>query len=121
MQFEFTEELYKKSESSERGGTRLCRILAADAIDKGGKEEDAIFSKMQDMAATIDDIAEGEAPWREFKVKYTGPLEANSPPWMRTEYAVHCCDTLTVVENMARSEDFKDAFDYVPYQEFTTT
>lgn len=119
-QFAFAEESFERSELSEGSGDNLCKIYAAHMIDTFGLQatNHLLFEDTDEVHQAIDDIAEGEAPWREFTIRYTGEVNDSSPPWMRTEYTVHCRDALKVVENMAASEDFKNSWNYRPYREF---
>lgn len=118
-QFTVTEEVFELSQLSVRAINNLLQALAAHAVDTGGSPDDAIFQNAQEIYDTIDSIVEGEVTWRTFKVKYAGPVDDDSPPWMLAEYEIHCRNTLEVVESMIASEDFRDAFHYKPYEEYT--
>lgn len=82
------------------------------------------FHNHSDMHEKIDVTTVGEAPWEHFIPKYSGPLpkgvsEANIPTWMTNENDVWFCNPVTPLENLLANPDFKDKFDYMPYQECT--
>ena len=76
------------------------------------------------MHSKIDATTLGEAPWEHFSLNYNGPLpdgihEDDIPSWMTEDHEVWYWDPVTLVENLLANPDFKDGFDYVPYQEHT--
>lgn len=84
----------------------------------------APFQNHTDMHSKIDATTLGEAPWESFSLNYNGPLPEGIsadeiPSWMTEDYEVWYRDPVTLVENLLANPDFKDGFDYVPYQEHT--
>ena len=65
----------------------------------------------------------GEAPWDHFTLNYTGPLpkgvsRENAPGWMTEDHEIWFRNPVTLLENLLANPDFKDEFDYTPYQEY---
>lgn len=84
--------------------------------------DSAPFRNHSDMHNKIDATTLGEAPWDHFTLKYNGPLpegvsQENIPTWMTDEHEIWFRDPVTLLENLLANPDFKDEFDYVPYQE----
>jgi len=82
------------------------------------------FQNHSDMHDTIDATTLGEAPWEHFTLNYNGPLPEgvsweDIPTWMTEEHEVWFRDPVTLLENLLSNPDFKDEFDYTPYQERT--
>ena len=84
--------------------------------------ERAPFRNHSDMHNTIDATTLGEAPWDHFTLKYDGPLPEgvsgeNVPGWMTEEHEIWFRNPVTLLENLLANPDFKNEFDYTPYQE----
>ena len=63
-----------------------------------------------------------EAPWDHFMLSYNGPLlkgvsREKIPAWMIEEHEVWFFNPVTLLENLLSNPNFKDWFDYTPYQE----
>ena len=87
--------------------------------------ECAPFHNHSNMHNTIDATTLGEAPWDHFTLKYDGLLpegifRENMPGWMTDAYEIWFCNPVTLLENLLANPNFKDEFDYTPYQEHTT-
>ncbi len=93
----------------------LLELWAASLIPYGALPP---FASVSHMLETIDSIPFGDAPWTSFKVRYTGDLPSNPPPWMTAEYEVSHRDPLVCVRNMLANPDFADEFDVAPYREY---
>lgn len=80
------------------------------------------FCNHSDMHNKINATTLGEAPWDHFTLKYNGPLpkgvsQENIPTWMTDEHKIWFRNPVTLLENLLANPDFKDKFDYMPYQE----
>lgn len=79
------------------------------------------FRSHDDLYNRIDSSAVGEAPWADFTVSYGGapPEDGSEPPeWMSQEYQAWFRDPVQLIRNLVANPDFKDEFDYAPYQEY---
>ena len=85
----------------------------------------APFHNHSHMHNVIDVTTLGEAPWDHFTFNYNSPLPDNTawndelPSWMTEEHEIWFHDPVTLLENLLANPDFKDEFNYVPYQEHT--
>ena len=80
------------------------------------------FRNHFDMHNKIDATTLGKAPWDHFTLKYNGSFpkgvsQENIPTWMTDEHEIWFCNPVTLLENLLTNPDFKDKFDYMPYQE----
>ncbi|KAF7791554.1 hypothetical protein EIP86_002570 [Pleurotus ostreatoroseus] len=114
--FKFAELAYKKAELSGGNIDELLDVWCEYNLLHGG--DDSPFRNKEELYNTIDSIQHGDAPWESFGLRYTGPTDDNSPTWKRTTYIVHCRNTETVAHNMLKNEEFKEFFDYVPFEEY---
>ena len=84
----------------------------------------APFWNHADMHSKIDTTTLGDTPWEHFSLNYNGPLpdgihKDDIPSWITEDHEVWYQDLVTLVENLLTNPDFKDGFNYVPYQEHT--
>jgi hypothetical protein len=82
--------------------------------------QDPPFSDHTDLYNIIDTTALGDAPWQSFSINYSSelPKDSNIPPWMLGEYDIWFRDPKVVLQNQIANPDFKDEFDYAPFQKF---
>lgn len=80
---------------------------------------EAPFQGHNDLYQTIDAIPLSDSQWQSFTLKYSGDRpDDNVPEWMDKEHEVWFRDPHELVHNILSNSDFKDDFDYVPYQEY---
>lgn len=80
-----------------------------------------LFKSRRNLYETIDDIPFGELGWESFTMNYPHDgqvLEGARPSWMDGQYEVWHCNSLEVIETLISNPDFKDEFDYSPYQDY---
>jgi len=71
-----------------------------------------------DLYNTIDSTPLGDTPWESFSLCFNGyQPEGQDSSWMDTDYDFWICNTHQLVHNIISNLDFKDGFDYTPYQE----
>ncbi|KAI1783936.1 hypothetical protein LXA43DRAFT_1067178 [Ganoderma leucocontextum] len=100
--FEFVQWNFEMAETSAENLNTLLRILAAaKVLETGDPTATAMFQNADEMLKMIEALPFGDLPWTTFYVKYTGPN-----PLHRTE-------------QMARSSDFLNSWDYALYEEYT--
>ncbi len=77
------------------------------------------FASHKDMYEKIDSTCIGNVRWESFTIQYEGTWpDHDVPDWMMAEHKIWFWDPLMVVHNMLSNPDFKDEFDYAPYQEY---
>ena len=119
--FELADFLYRHNQMSEGDTDFLLNLVNALLSSHG---DTAPFQNHSDMHTKIDATTLGEAPWEHIKLNYNGPLPEgvsweNVPSWMTEEHEVWFHDPVTLLENLLTNLDFKDEFNYTPYQEHT--
>lgn len=81
------------------------------------------FSNATDLYKVIDATPLGGTAWESFSLQYNGDHLQDVddvPSWMSAEYDVWFRDPRTLVHNILSNPDFKDDFDYAPFQERTS-
>ncbi|KAI0350129.1 hypothetical protein OH77DRAFT_1573834 [Trametes cingulata] len=117
--FTYAQIHYERLHTSEGGLDGLLRALAAaKALETGDPEAQALFDSADDLLNHIDALPFGEQSWTSFRLRYSGPVDANSPSWKRHEYVVHTRNALQVAKNIAGSADFLHTWDYTPFEEY---
>lgn len=96
---------------------QLLRIWAARELENAGSHPP--FTNIDELLAIIDSIKYGEAPWNAFTIRYSGDTDKHASDWKKQDYVIYTRDSYTVLQNMLSSADFKDSFDYQPFEEFT--
>ncbi|KAJ7017983.1 hypothetical protein C8F04DRAFT_978189, partial [Mycena alexandri] len=82
----------------------------------------APWKDTQELYATIDSIQDGQAPWKTYNLRYTGPLPPGQPPkWMTQSYELCTRDTRQLLHNQLGTAAFKDHVDLIPYRQFNHT
>ncbi|KAH9910467.1 uncharacterized protein BXZ73DRAFT_108958 [Epithele typhae] len=117
--FEYAELVYDASPQSEEAILQLRQILRAQFVLDGHEDYDPFPQSKPDIEDLIDAIPYGEVPWRTLLVRYRGVVGPDSPSWKRQIFKLHTRDSLRSVETLAGNPEFKDQFDYVPYEEYT--
>ena len=75
------------------------------------------FNDYTHIFNTIDEIEQGDAPWKCMAVEVQEDITANSPSWKKKKYEVWYRDPDTVLANILSNPDFDGEFDYQPYVE----
>ena len=120
MQFKLADFLYHHNQMSEGDTDFLFNLMNAMLASHG---DHAPFCNHSDMHDTINATTLGEAPWDHFTLNYTGPLpkgvsRKNAPGWMMEDHEIWFHDPVTLLENLLANPNFKDEFNYMPYQEY---
>ncbi|KAI9069864.1 hypothetical protein FKP32DRAFT_1558895 [Trametes sanguinea] len=116
--FEYAELVFEHAHLSEGTVNALLKILAAKHVVDGMPDYSTIYASYEDIEAAIDAIPYGDLKWRTFAIRYSDPIDADSPSWKRTVYYLHARNTLQVAESLSASPDFDGKFDVAPYEEY---
>ncbi|PBK81654.1 hypothetical protein ARMGADRAFT_1048787 [Armillaria gallica] len=73
------------------------------------------FENHATMHKIIDQIEQGDAPWKCFITQVDSDLPANAPSWQRDKYQIWYRDPDTVISHILASPDFCVEFDPLPY------
>jgi hypothetical protein len=117
LSFETAEFLYKRAQMSAGNIDNLLDLWAASLLEVGSHP---IFNGHRDLYNTIDNAKLGDAPWKDFKVRYQGgdPAAREGHPWMDQEYEVWYRDPREVVHAMLSRTDFNGEMDAAPFREY---
>jgi hypothetical protein len=118
LSFDWAQYHYVKLQSSKHEINEGLNLWLA-AIIKNKSNGDVPWNSAEELYNTIDSIQAGNAPWKAYKFRYTGPKpDGIVPQWMEQEYELNTRDILAVVKQQLATLEFNGKFDYVPYQEF---
>ncbi len=116
VQFEAADFLFSRQQMSASSIDFQLKLWAATLAVHGDVPP---FASHKDMYEKIDATCLGDAPWESFTLKYEGTRpDHDVPDWMMAQHEVWFRDPLTLVHNMLSNPDFKDEFDYAPFQEY---
>jgi hypothetical protein len=114
--FDFANYHFVELQSSEHHINTALDIWAASLCEFG---RSAPWTNAKEMYADIDRIQHGDAPWKTYSIRYTGPLPPGIPPkWMTQEYQLCTRDVRQLLHHQLGTSAFKDHVDYVPYRQF---
>ena len=120
-QFETADLLYRRTEMSAKQIDALMDIWAATLIEvdpENPERKMPPFTGAKHLYDVIDNTPLAGTKWSKFSVKYSGDRQSSDrPPWMDQMFDVWFRDPLTCIRTMLKNPDFKDSFDYRPYQE----
>lgn len=92
-------------------------LLDLWALSMAKHNDTGPFESVTKMYEAIDATKVGDAPWKCLVVRYNGPVDEDSPEWMKAQYEVWFRNTDTVASNILKNPDFNGQFDYTPYVE----
>ena len=65
------------------------------------------------MYATIDQVRQGDNPWKTVSFRYQGPLPENPPKWMLEGFVLVTRDIQHLLHEQIACTDFDGYWDYV--------
>lgn len=121
-QFETAEFLYTQNQMSAGDINDLLKLWEASLAVHNDKPP---FLSERHLYDTIDATRLGDVKWEAFRLSYDEILpqaaqadDDGVPPWMTSKYEVWFRNPHALVKNMLSNPDFKDGFDYAPFQEY---
>jgi len=115
IEFEVANFLYRWNQMSASDIDTLLNLWGASTATQGGVPP---FQNHQDLYDTIDSTPLGNTPWESFSLCFNGyQPEGQVSSWMDTDYNFWFHNPCQLVHNIISNPDFKDGFDYAPYQE----
>ncbi len=73
------------------------------------------------MYATIDEIRQGDNPWKSVTFCYRGSMPENPPKWMTDRFELVTRNICSVLHEQTACTDFDGCWDYVPFMKFNNT
>lgn len=113
--FDFAWYHFVECESSEREVNQGLNLWAASVLQYGGTPT---WKSATELYDNIDKIQHGNAPWKTYSFRYSGPLPPSPPQWMTRTYELCTRDTRQVLQHQFANPDFKDKVNYKPYKQF---
>jgi hypothetical protein len=117
LAFEFAHFHFSEQQSSEGHIDHALKLLAAQ-VAKHHIDDDVPWKSASNMYATIDQIQQGNNPWKITPFHYQGPLPSDPPKWMTRSYDLVACNIRSVLHTQIACTDFNGHWDYVPFMEF---
>ncbi|KAJ7500565.1 hypothetical protein B0H11DRAFT_2155527 [Mycena galericulata] len=115
-EFDFAHFHFVEVQSSAGQINSALDLWTAQVLQYGGTSP---WRGAKDLYDTIDTIQHGDAPWKVYKLRYSGPRPPGLPPkWMTEEYELCARDCRTVLHRQLATPDFQDKIDYAPYRQF---
>ncbi len=116
--FEFAERAFEKCTTSRENVDHELRVWASWFLLQGHNA--TMYRDVDHLLATIDAIPLGDIPWYSFSMRYTGPINGDSPSWKTATYTVHARNTFAVQAYLLQNQDFVQGFNYIPYKAYTS-
>ncbi|KAJ7203848.1 hypothetical protein GGX14DRAFT_698923 [Mycena pura] len=114
--FDFAQYHFVQLQTSEKNINTALDLWAASVLPFGAT---APWQNAADLYAAIDEIQHGNAPWKTYSIRYTGPLPPGlAPKWMTQEYDLCTRDTRQVLHQQLATSTFRDQIDLVPHRQF---
>ena len=115
VEFELADFLYRRSQMSASNIDTLLNLWGASAATHG---QPPPFQNHEELYKTIDSTPLGDVEWECFSMRHNGEKpEGTVPSWMEADYDVWFRDPRKLLHNLISNPDFKDEFDYAPFQE----
>jgi hypothetical protein len=115
LEFDFAQFHFVDAQSSEKDINKGLDLWAASVLKYGGKVP---WKNAQDLYATIDSIQIGDAPWKTYTLRYSGPRPPTPPKWMTQTYDLCTRDVRHLIHQQLATTAFKDHINLVPYRQF---
>ncbi|KAJ6467262.1 hypothetical protein C8R45DRAFT_1106043 [Mycena sanguinolenta] len=114
-EFDFAYYHFIELQSSAAEISKALDLWAASILKHG---ECPPWGNAQELYDTIDEIQHGDAPWKVYQIRYTGPRPPVPPKWMNETYELCTRDSRTLLHQQLANPDFHDKIDYSPYKQF---
>jgi hypothetical protein len=118
LAFEFADHHFSRQQSSGPLIDRALQLWAAQSAKNG--HDDVPWKSANDMYQTIDQIKQGDNPWKTIPFRYQGPLPEDPPKWMAEDFLLVTRDIRHLLHEQIACTDFDGHWDYVPYREFNS-
>ena len=117
LKFDTARHFFSKAQTP---ASEINNILYLWGLSLVAHQDEPPFADHQDLYETIDSTPIGDAPWKNFGIKYSGshPTLGDPPSWMDQTYDVWYHDPHTVIKNILSNTDFDGEIDYAPYHDF---
>ncbi|KAH9923725.1 uncharacterized protein BXZ73DRAFT_91410 [Epithele typhae] len=111
---DFADTIYNKMQGSVADINDILTAIHARDILLGHDDADPIFESHTHLVTTIDAITVGGVPYKSFSIRWTGPVDNNSPQWKRESYTIHYQDIIENIRAMAGNTELHGHWDNSP-------
>lgn len=116
LAFEFADFHFSEQQSSATAINRALQLWAAQSAKNGF--DDIPWKSAKDVYASIDEIRQGDNPWKSVPFCYQGSVPENPPRWMTERFELVTRNICSVLYEQMTCTDFDGHWDYVPFKEF---
>lgn len=116
LAFEFADFHFSEQESSAAAIDQALQLWAAQSAKNGF--DDVPWTSSNDVYATIDEVRQGDNPWKSVAFYYQGSMPENPPKWMTDGFKLVTRNICSVLHEQTTCTDFNGQWDYVPFMEF---
>ena len=119
LAFEFADYHFSQQQSSKASIDRALLLWMAQSAKNG--HDDVPWKSARDVYDTIDQIKQGDNPWKAVSFCYQDPLPQNPPKWMTKKFVLVTRNIRSLLHEQIACTDFHGHWDYTPYREFDST
>ena len=116
LAFEFADYHFSQQQSSGPSIDHALRLWAAQSAKNG--YDDVPWKSVDEMYRIIDQIKQGDNPWKTVPFRYQSPLCEDAPKWMTQNFLLVTRDIRRLLHEQIACTDFNGHWDYIPYREF---
>jgi hypothetical protein len=116
LAFEFADFHFSEQQSSATAIDRALQLWAAQSAKNGF--DDVPWKSAKDIYASIDEIQQGDNPWKSVAFGYQGSVPENPPKWMTEGFELVTRNICSILHEQMTCTDFDGHWDYVPFMEF---
>lgn len=118
LAFEFANFYFCWLQALESSINRALQLWAAQATKHG--VNNVPWQSVSNVYKTIDQIQQGDNPWKSVPFCYQGPLPPHPPAWMTKKFELVTCDICHVLYEQIACISFNGHWDYSPFWEFNS-
>jgi hypothetical protein len=116
LAFEFADFHFSEQQSSAAAIDQALQLWAAQSAKNGF--DDVPWESAKDLYASIDEIRQGDNPWKSVAFRYQGSVPENPPKWMTSHFELVTRNICSVLHKQMTCSNFDGHWDYVPFMEF---
>jgi hypothetical protein len=119
LAFEFADYHFSRQQSSGPSINDALQLWVAQSAKNG--YDDVPWKSATEMYSTIDQVQQGDNPWKMVPFHYQGPIPENPPKWMTEKYTLVTRNIRHLLHQQIACTDFDGHWDYIPFMEFNST
>lgn len=116
LAFEFADFHFSEQQSSAAAIDQALQLWAAQSAKNGF--DDVPWNSAKDVYASIDEVQQGDNPWKSVHFRYQGSVPEDPPKWMTEDFELLTRNIGSVLHEQVSCTDFDGHWDYIPFMEF---